>query len=142
MMKCTTMDIFNLHLRASLVTLSACQTGRNVLGGGDELLHRLPRRVLGHGQRELQAHRLHFHRVRLHHHVRRKRGEGEEEHHRCQAVDAGRHAADERFPDLRRRLLDALLGVGGVDPGGASGPAGSTGPGAGSPLVGGRPDRR
>jgi CHAT domain-containing protein/tetratricopeptide (TPR) repeat protein len=34
----TTMDIFNLHLRASLVTLSACQTGRNVLGGGDELL--------------------------------------------------------------------------------------------------------
>ena len=34
----TTMDIFNLRLRASLVTLSACQTGRNVLGGGDELL--------------------------------------------------------------------------------------------------------
>ena len=34
----TTMDIFNLHLNASLVTLSACQTGRNVLGGGDELL--------------------------------------------------------------------------------------------------------
>lgn len=34
----TTMDIFNLHLKASLVTLSACQTGRNVLGGGDELL--------------------------------------------------------------------------------------------------------
>ena len=25
-------------LRASLVTLSACQTGRNVVGGGDELL--------------------------------------------------------------------------------------------------------
>ena len=34
----TTMDIFNMRLRASLVTLSACQTGRNVLGGGDELL--------------------------------------------------------------------------------------------------------
>jgi CHAT domain-containing protein len=34
----TTMDIFNLHLKASLVTLSACQTGRNVMGGGDELL--------------------------------------------------------------------------------------------------------
>ena len=34
----TTMDIFNLRLKASLVTLSACQTGRNVLGGGDELL--------------------------------------------------------------------------------------------------------
>jgi len=34
----TTLDIFNLSLRASLVTLSACQTGRNVVGGGDELL--------------------------------------------------------------------------------------------------------
>jgi len=34
----TTLDIFNLRLQASLVTLSACQTGRNVLGGGDELL--------------------------------------------------------------------------------------------------------
>ena len=34
----TTMDIFNLDLNASLVTLSACQTGQNVLGGGDELL--------------------------------------------------------------------------------------------------------
>jgi tetratricopeptide (TPR) repeat protein len=34
----TTLDIFNLHLRASLVTLSACQTGRSVVGGGDELL--------------------------------------------------------------------------------------------------------
>lgn len=34
----TTLDIFNLHLKASLVTLSACQTGRNVVGGGDELL--------------------------------------------------------------------------------------------------------
>jgi CHAT domain-containing protein/tetratricopeptide (TPR) repeat protein len=34
----TTLEIFNLRLRASLVTLSACQTGRNVVGGGDELL--------------------------------------------------------------------------------------------------------
>ncbi len=34
----TTLDIFNLPLNASLVTLSACQTGRNVVGGGDELL--------------------------------------------------------------------------------------------------------
>lgn len=34
----TTMDIFNLRLKTSLVTLSACQTGRNVKGGGDELL--------------------------------------------------------------------------------------------------------
>jgi CHAT domain-containing protein len=34
----TTLDIFNLKLRASLVTLSACETGRSVLGGGDELL--------------------------------------------------------------------------------------------------------
>jgi CHAT domain-containing protein len=34
----TTLDIFTLHLNASLVTLSACQTGRNVVAGGDELL--------------------------------------------------------------------------------------------------------
>ncbi|HZD10862.1 MAG TPA: CHAT domain-containing protein [Candidatus Binatia bacterium] len=34
----TTLDIFNLRLQASLVTLSACQTGRNVVAGGDELL--------------------------------------------------------------------------------------------------------
>lgn len=34
----TTLDIFNWRLRAALVTLSACQTGRNVVGGGDELL--------------------------------------------------------------------------------------------------------
>lgn len=34
----TTLDIFNLRLNASLVTLSACQTGRNLVGGGDELL--------------------------------------------------------------------------------------------------------
>jgi len=34
----TTLDIFNQRLQASLVTLSACQTGRSVIGGGDELL--------------------------------------------------------------------------------------------------------
>ena len=33
-----TLDIFNLRLKASLVTLSACQTGRSMIGGGDELL--------------------------------------------------------------------------------------------------------
>jgi CHAT domain-containing protein/tetratricopeptide (TPR) repeat protein len=34
----TTLDIFNLQLKASLVTLSACRTGQSVVGGGDELL--------------------------------------------------------------------------------------------------------
>src|SRR6185503_18037582 len=34
----TTLSIFHLPLNASLVTLSACQTGRSVIGGGDELL--------------------------------------------------------------------------------------------------------
>ncbi|MFN2199691.1 MAG: CHAT domain-containing protein [Caldilineaceae bacterium] len=34
----TSLDIFNLKLSASLVTLSACQTGRNTISGGDELL--------------------------------------------------------------------------------------------------------
>lgn len=34
----TTLDVFNLRLQASLVTLSACQTGQSVVGGGDELL--------------------------------------------------------------------------------------------------------
>lgn len=34
----TTLDTFNLRLNASLVTLSACQTGRHLIGGGDELL--------------------------------------------------------------------------------------------------------
>ncbi len=34
----TTLDIFSLHLNAALVTLSACQTGESVIGGGDELL--------------------------------------------------------------------------------------------------------
>ncbi len=33
----TTLDVFNMRLSASLVTLSACQTGRNLVGGGDEL---------------------------------------------------------------------------------------------------------
>ncbi|MEZ4675179.1 MAG: CHAT domain-containing protein [Caldilineaceae bacterium] len=32
------LDIFSLQTAASLVTLSACQTGRSVIGGGDELL--------------------------------------------------------------------------------------------------------
>ncbi|MBV7332114.1 CHAT domain-containing protein [Chloroflexi bacterium TSY] len=34
----TTLDIFNMRINASLVTLSACYTGRSVVGGGDELL--------------------------------------------------------------------------------------------------------
>lgn len=34
----TTADIFDLDLRAGLVALSACETGRSVLGGGDELV--------------------------------------------------------------------------------------------------------
>ncbi len=34
----TTFDLFGMRLNASLVTLSACQTGQNVLAGGDELL--------------------------------------------------------------------------------------------------------
>ncbi len=34
----TTLDVFNLRLKASLVALSACETGRSLLGGGDELL--------------------------------------------------------------------------------------------------------
>lgn len=34
----TTLDIFNLKINASLVTLSACQTGLNKVHGGDELL--------------------------------------------------------------------------------------------------------
>ena len=33
----TTLDVFNIRLSASLVTLSACQTGRNLISGGDEL---------------------------------------------------------------------------------------------------------
>ncbi|MEA3334465.1 MAG: CHAT domain-containing tetratricopeptide repeat protein [Chloroflexota bacterium] len=34
----TTLDIFNQRVQASLVTLSACQTGRSAIAGGDELL--------------------------------------------------------------------------------------------------------
>ena len=34
----TTLDIFEMKMQATLVTLSACQTGRHVIGGGDELL--------------------------------------------------------------------------------------------------------
>lgn len=34
----STLDIFNLRLNASLVTLSACQTGRSVVKGGGELM--------------------------------------------------------------------------------------------------------
>lgn len=33
----TTEDVFNLDLRGALVTLSACETGRAISGGGDEL---------------------------------------------------------------------------------------------------------
>jgi tetratricopeptide (TPR) repeat protein len=33
----TTLDVFNLRLQASLVTLSACRSGQNLIGGGDEL---------------------------------------------------------------------------------------------------------
>ena len=50
----TTIDIFNLKLRASLVTLSACQTGRSIIGGGDELLG-LMRAFLGAGAASLIA---------------------------------------------------------------------------------------
>ena len=46
------MDIFSLRLNASLVTLSACQTGRAVLGGGDELLG-LSRAFLAAGAQSL-----------------------------------------------------------------------------------------
>jgi CHAT domain-containing protein len=34
----TTADVFSMHLRASLVTLSTCESGRFTLGGGDELV--------------------------------------------------------------------------------------------------------
>jgi len=50
----TTLDIFNLKLQASLVTLSACQTGRSVVGGGDEL-HGLMRSFLAAGAASLVA---------------------------------------------------------------------------------------
>jgi CHAT domain-containing protein len=50
----TTLDIFNLRLQASLVTLSACQTGRSVVGGGNELLG-LMRSFLAAGAASLVA---------------------------------------------------------------------------------------
>ncbi|MFN2197708.1 MAG: CHAT domain-containing protein [Anaerolineales bacterium] len=50
----TTLDIFNLPLRAELVTLSACQTGRSVVGGGDELFG-LTRAFLAAGAASLLA---------------------------------------------------------------------------------------
>ncbi|MBK8988082.1 MAG: CHAT domain-containing protein [Chloroflexi bacterium] len=50
----TTLDIFNLRLQASLVTLSACQTGRSLVGGGDELLG-LMRAFLSAGAASLLA---------------------------------------------------------------------------------------
>ncbi len=34
----TTADVFNLALDGALVTLSACETGRSVVTGGDELI--------------------------------------------------------------------------------------------------------
>ena len=34
----TATDVFNLQLKASLVTLSACQSGTSTIGGGDELV--------------------------------------------------------------------------------------------------------
>jgi tetratricopeptide (TPR) repeat protein len=34
----TATDVFNLQLQASLVTLSACQSGASMIGGGDELV--------------------------------------------------------------------------------------------------------
>lgn len=34
----TTLEVFDLQLSASLVTLSACQTGQNVIAAGDELM--------------------------------------------------------------------------------------------------------
>ena len=34
----TALDIFSLHFEASLITLSACDTGQHRIGGGDELL--------------------------------------------------------------------------------------------------------
>lgn len=50
----TTLDIFGLRLDASLVTLSACQTGRSIVGGGDELLG-LMRAFLAAGTSSLVA---------------------------------------------------------------------------------------
>lgn len=46
------LDIFGLRLSASLITLSACETGRNVISGGDELLG-LSRAFLSAGAQSL-----------------------------------------------------------------------------------------
>jgi CHAT domain-containing protein len=48
----TTLDCFGLRLDASLVTLSGCQTGMSVIGGGDELLG-LTRALLAAGAASL-----------------------------------------------------------------------------------------
>jgi CHAT domain-containing protein len=48
----TTLDVYALRLQASLITLSACQTGQNIIGGGDELLG-LMRAFLAAGTRSL-----------------------------------------------------------------------------------------
>ena len=48
----TTLDVFNLQLKARLITLSACETGRNVISGGDELLG-LTRAFLSAGAQSL-----------------------------------------------------------------------------------------
>ena len=50
----TTLEIFNLHLHTDLVTLSACETGRSVVGGGDELFG-LMRAFLAAGTASLVA---------------------------------------------------------------------------------------
>ncbi len=50
----TTLDLFDWRLNASLVTLSACQTGRSVIGGGDEILGLL-RALLYAGARSIVA---------------------------------------------------------------------------------------
>lgn len=44
----TALDIFNMRIRASLVTLSACETGESLVAGGDELLG-LTRSILSSG---------------------------------------------------------------------------------------------
>ncbi len=48
----TSLDVFNLQLKASLIVLSACETGRNVISGGDELLG-LTRAFLSAGAQSL-----------------------------------------------------------------------------------------
>ncbi len=48
----TTLDVFNLRLRASLATLSACQTGLTLVRGGDEIFG-LMRAFLASGTKSL-----------------------------------------------------------------------------------------